>query len=41
MSRDGERENVRLNGVPRASGDEPQVSKALSGVGSCSPRERG
>ena len=27
--------------VPRASGDEPQVSKALANVGSCSPRERG
>ena len=28
-------------GVPRASGDEPQIGGAIRDIGKCSPRERG
>ena len=31
----------RIEGVPRASGDEPNTIGEISNPGSCSPRERG
>ena len=41
MSRHNLKHLDRVDSVPRASGDEPNVSVTAEPAGGCSPRERG